>query len=150
MFFGFYIPTILGSHIDPGVLYKSGSLFLLKINKLSLLGRVVSTRKAFSVCQTFGTDAGKPFLGMLRKVNAGIVWCKIIFLYCFKNKRNHYNALIRSQWSAYATNLASYYGVRLFLTLRSKLKYKLMYLPISAKYNVCCKLFAPVRLLELT
>jgi len=46
----FYIPAIPGTHIEPGVLYKSGSLFLLKINELSLLGRVVSTRKAFSVC----------------------------------------------------------------------------------------------------
>jgi len=79
LFFRFYIPAIPGTHIEPGVFYKSGSLFLLKINELSLLGRVVSARKAFSVCWTFGTDAGKPFLGMLHKVNAGIVWCKIIF-----------------------------------------------------------------------
>lgn len=32
-----------------GVPFISGSLFLLKIHKLSLLGRVVSTRKAFCV-----------------------------------------------------------------------------------------------------
>ena len=95
-FFSFHIPTILWLHPWPrSTSYRADSLFLLKIHKFSLLSRVVSTRKAFSVCWYW---RWKALLGIFHYVYACMVWDK--FFYCFKNKRTHYNAQIGSQWIA--------------------------------------------------